>query len=125
MPTKAEERYEELERAMARLKAELVALSTEVHGDRTATVTSTATERIAAVTTKAAAMNVKARAERNLDDLAKSMQTQGESFAKAYSRMMETDLGRSMLETLETATDLAAGRPTAKQVEAHRKSLAG
>lgn len=123
--TEAERKYEALVERMKELKHEMLALADEVHGERTATVTSTATERIAAVTAKAAAMDVKARAERNLDDLAKSMQADGESFAKAYSRMMETDLGRSMLATLDEANDLAAGRPTMKQVEAHRKSLAG
>lgn len=128
MPTEAERKYEALEQRMKELKAEMIALSAEVHADRVGTTDGDAAARVGttlAVTSKAAALDLKARAERNLDALAESMRGEGETFAKAYTRAVDTDLGRSMLATLDEATDLAAGRPTARQVEAHRKALAG
>lgn len=71
---------------------------------------------------KAAAANREA-AERQLDELAKQMQRPGESFHKAYDRALNTDMGRSMLRTLDDATAIQTGQPTEADLETARKNL--
>ncbi len=126
MPTEAERKYEALEERMKELKAEMIALADEVHRDRTPSTEPDATNRIEttlARVDKRGALALKARADAQIDDLTRSVQEPGETFAKAYTRAMETDLGRSMLKTLGDATRLAQGQPTDAMVEKHRKSL--
>ena len=127
--TDAERQYKALEARMAELKAEMVALSTEVHQDRAAGEKSDdATQHIDSmaglVGVKKAAVLVKFDAERQLDLLAKQLQGPGQTYERAYSEMLETHLGRSMLATLEDATALASGNPTSGIIDEHRKSLA-
>jgi type II secretory pathway component PulJ len=125
--TEAERRYEALAERMEEMKREMIALSDEVHRARTPATEPDATNRVEgalALVDKSGARALKARAEAQLDDLARSMQEPGESFAKAYTRAIETDLGRSMLRTLDDATRLAQGDPTEAMVAEHRKSLA-
>ncbi|MES2914348.1 MAG: hypothetical protein V4753_04420 [Pseudomonadota bacterium] len=126
MPTEAERKYQALEERMKELKAEMIALADEVHRDRTPSTEPDATNRIEttlARVDKRGALALKARAEAQIDDLARSVQGPGETFAKAYTRAMETSLGRSMLKTLDDATRLAQGQPTEAMVAEHRKSL--
>ena len=61
-------------------------------------------------------------AERQLDELAKQMQQPGETFEKAYSRALNTDMGRSMLRTLDDATAIQTGQPTEADLETARKN---
>lgn len=72
---------------------------------------------------KAMAANRRA-AERQLDQLAKSMMEPGETFEKAYSRALDTDVGRSMLRTLDDATAIQTGQPTVSDLAEARKNLA-
>lgn len=126
MPTEAERKYEALEERMKELKAEMIALADEVHRDRTPSTDPDATNRIEttlARVDKRGALTLKARAEAQIDDLARSIQEPGEAFAKAYTRALETDLGRSMLKTLDDATRLAQGQPTDAMIAKHRQSL--
>jgi len=128
MPTEAERKYEALEARMKELKAEMIALTGEVHRDRTPSTEPDTTNRLETTLSrvdKRGALALKARAEDQIDELARSVQEPGETFAKAYTRAMETDLGRSMLKTLDDATRLAQGHPTETMVAEHRKSLQG
>jgi hypothetical protein len=69
-------------------------------------------------------VDLKRQAEANLDALAKSVQAPGESYEKAYVKALETDMGRSLLATLEDSQSLSTGGPTAAQLAEHRKALA-
>lgn len=71
------------------------------------------------------AMANKTRAERQLDDLAKSMLREGETFEAAYDRALDTEMGRAMLKTLDEATAIATGQPTEAEIEAVRRSVGG
>ena len=51
------------------------------------------------------------------------MQQPGETFEKAYSRALNTDMGRSMLRTLDDATAIQTGQPTEADLETARKNL--
>lgn len=62
-------------------------------------------------------------AERQLDRLAKQMQQPGETFEKAYSRALETEMGRAMLRTLDDATAIQTGQPTEADLETARKMV--
>lgn len=64
-------------------------------------------------------------AERQLDELAKSMMEPGETFEKAYSRALDSEMGRSMLRTLDDATAIQTGQPTEADLETARKNLMG
>lgn len=126
MPTKAEERYAALEAKMQELKAEMIALSDEVHRSRSPATEPDATNRVEAAIAridKGGALTLKARAEAQLDALAEAVREPGETLAKAYTRAIETDLGQSMLRTLDDATRMAQGQPTEAMVAEHRKSL--
>jgi hypothetical protein len=126
MPTKAEERYAAIEAKMQELKAEMIALADEVHRTRTPATDPEPTNRVEAAIAlidKGGALTLKARAEAQLDALAEAVREPGESLAKAYTRAIETDLGKSMLQTLDDATRMAQGQPTEAMVAEHRKSL--
>lgn len=69
------------------------------------------------------ALPVKKRAEKLLDDLAKSMQQPGETFEAAYSRALDTEMGAMMLKTLDDASALATGNPTQMDIEEARAAL--
>jgi small-conductance mechanosensitive channel len=62
-------------------------------------------------------------AERQLDDLAKSLRQPGETFEVAYSRALDTEMGAMMLKTLDDATALASGNPTQFDLEKARIAL--
>lgn len=72
---------------------------------------------------KAAAAN-RQQAERQLDELAKQMQQPGETFEKAYSRALDTDMGRSLMQTRDDAQELERGGVTSMELDEARKSLA-
>tara|TARA_R110002020_G_scaffold95937_1_gene229889 strand:+ start:10550 stop:10990 length:441 start_codon:yes stop_codon:yes gene_type:complete len=72
--------------------------------------------------TKRAARNM-ANVDGQLDDLAKSIQTEGETLEAAYVRALDTDMGKSMLRTREEAHALATGRVTEADVQKARASL--
>lgn len=127
--TNAEKEYAALEAQMQELKARMVALSTAVHQANAAgEKDDDAGEHVASMATlvgvKKAAVFVRQDAERQLDALAKSDQGPGETFEKAYSRVLETPVGRGLLATLDDAQRLSLGQPSEAMVEAHRKSLA-
>jgi hypothetical protein len=129
MTTAAERKYEELARRMTELKEQMLALATEVHQDRApGKKDDDARDHIDSVLThvdvRKAVVMVKFDCERQLDLLAKHLQGPGQTYERAYSDMLETPLGKSMLATLDEATALASGNPTAGQIEEHRKSLA-
>lgn len=106
---------------VAELAQEVEQLETQVKAARAAanmekTMTKTDDVRKAAATNREAA-------ERQLDELAKQMQQPSETFEKAYSRALETDMGRSMLRTLNDATAIQTGQPTEADLETARKNL--
>ena len=72
---------------------------------------------------KAAATNREA-AEAELDRLAKSIQQPDETFHKAYSRMLDTDMGRALMRTRDDAAALEVGGITSMDIEEARKNLA-
>jgi len=65
--------------------------------------------------TKAAADN-RRKAEAELDKLAKSMQQDGESFEKAYSRALDTDMGKALMQSRDDAQELERGGITSMDV---------
>jgi len=69
------------------------------------------------------ALPVKKRAEKLLDDLAKSMLQPGETFEAAYSRALDTEMGAMMLKTLDDASALATGNPTQMDIEEAHAAL--
>lgn len=71
---------------------------------------------------KAAAAN-RLEAERQLDELAKSIQQPGETFEKAYSRALDTDMGRSLMQTRDDAQELERGGITSMHLADARKNL--
>ncbi|MEZ5778511.1 MAG: hypothetical protein R3E44_09125 [Paracoccaceae bacterium] len=131
--TQAERTYEALEAQVQDLKRRMIELSTQVHqanaagekddkaGDHVDSVLSVA-ERATQV--KKQAVGLKRQAEANLDSYVKSIQGPGESFAKAYSRALDTEMGQALVRTLDDSQALLTGGPTAGQLDAHRKSLA-
>jgi chromosome segregation ATPase len=128
--TQAERTYEALAARMQELKEKMIALSTQVHGANAAGVkddkagdhVSSMADHVTNV--KKAAVLVKFEAERNLDTYAKSLQGPGESFEKAYSRALDTEMGQMLMRTLDDAQALSTGGPTSGQLAEHRKSLA-
>ena len=127
--TNAEKEYAALEAQMQELKRRMIALSTEVHGaNAPGKKDDDARDHVASmadlVGVKKAAVLVRQDAERQLDALAKSDQGPGETYERAYSRVLETPVGRGLLATLGDAQRLSVGQPSEAMVEAHRKSLA-
>lgn len=73
---------------------------------------------------KAAASNRQA-AERQLDELAKSIQQSGETFEKAYSRALDTDMGKALMQSRDDAQELERGGVTSMHLAEARKNLMG
>ena len=69
---------------------------------------------------KAAHENVQ-RVDRELDRLAKSMQTETESFEKAYSRAMDTQMGRALMRTRQEAYEISTGGATEADLDRARR----
>jgi ribosome-binding ATPase YchF (GTP1/OBG family) len=124
--TQAERTYEALAARMKELKEQMLELANQVHQDRSPKTEDDASTRVREMATqvKKQAVAVKFEAERNLDSYAKSLQGPGESFEKAYSRALDTEMGQMLMRTLDDAQALSTGGPTAGQLDAHRKSLA-
>lgn len=126
------ERKEELEDALgalardeaeaeqvARLAQEVEQLEAEVEAARAAakqenTMTKTYTPA-----------DIRKAAEQNLDELARSIRQDGETFEAAYARALDTELGKSMLATLDDATELERGGPTSVTLAKARAALSG
>lgn len=72
---------------------------------------------------KAATANREA-AERQLDQLAKSIRQPGESFYAAYDRAITTDMGKVLMRTRDDAAALEVGGITSMDIEEARKSVA-
>lgn len=73
---------------------------------------------------KAAALNRQA-AERQLDELAKSIRRDGESFHKAYDRALDTDMGQALMRSRDDAQELERGGVTSMELDEARKNLIG
>lgn len=58
----------------------------------------------------------RAEAERNLDNFAKALRKEDETHEQAYARAIDTDLGRSMIKTLDDTVALQTGAPTSDDV---------
>ncbi len=71
---------------------------------------------------KAARQNREA-AETQLDNLAKSMQRDGETFEKAYMRALDTDLGKALMHTRDDAQELERGSITSMDLVEAQKRL--
>lgn len=69
--------------------------------------------------------DIRKAAERNLDDLARSIRKEGETHEQAYARALDTELGKSMLATLDDATELERGGPTSATLANARSELGG
>ncbi|MBN7786696.1 hypothetical protein JYP51_17340 [Ponticoccus gilvus] len=106
-----------LEQEVERMRSEVSARSKE--NDMTKTKPAKSPDDVR----KAAAANRQA-AERQLDELAKQMQQPGETFEKVYSRALDTDMGRSLMQTRDDAAALEVGGITSMDIEKARKSLA-
>ena len=63
-----------------------------------------------------------AAVDRQLDELAKSMMTDGETFEKAYSRALDTQMGRALMRTRDDAQAIATGQATEADLEAARSA---
>ncbi|MDA8586734.1 hypothetical protein N9L47_10795 [Rhodobacteraceae bacterium] len=128
---KLEQRRKELEDALQRLardeaEAEEVAeLAQEV--ERLEQLIETA--RAAANTEKTmthndvkkAARTNREAAEKALDDMANSMQAEGETFEKAYGRAMDTDMGIQLIKARDDAQELERDGITSMEVaDAHK-----
>jgi hypothetical protein len=126
--TEAERRYKALEERMQELKREMIALSTAVHEANTAGQKDDkagvhVASMVNLVGVKKAAVLVRQDAERQLDALAKSDQGPGETFEKAYARVLDTPAGRSLTATLDDAARLSVGQPTEAMLDTHRRAL--
>lgn len=64
-----------------------------------------------------------AAVDRQLDELAKSTMTDGETFEKAYDRALDTQMGRALMRTRDDAQAIATGHATEAELEAARKRL--
>lgn len=71
---------------------------------------------------KAAATNREA-AERQLDELAKSIQQPGESFHKAYDRALDSEMGKALMRTRDDAQELERGGVNSMDLDEARKAL--
>ncbi|MCV3271951.1 hypothetical protein [Roseobacter sinensis] len=72
---------------------------------------------------KAAALNRQA-AEAELDRLAKQIKRPGEIFEKAYSRALDTDMGRALMRSHDDAAALEVGGITSMDIDEACKNLA-
>lgn len=69
--------------------------------------------------------SIRAGAERNLDNYAKTIRNDSETHEQAYARAMGTDLGRSMIKTLDDAVAHQTGAPTSEDIAKARRTLMG
>lgn len=75
---------------------------------------------------KKAARTNREAAETALEDMAKSMQAEGETFEKAYGRAMDTAMGIQLMKTRDDAQELERNGITSMDVaEAHKLLKAG
>lgn len=111
---------DEMERVME-LAQDVQQLEQEV-GSARAAAQMEKNDMIDETVTKRAARNM-ARIDGQLDTLAKSIQTEGETFEAAYVRALGSEMGQSMLRTREEAHALATGEVTKADVQKARASL--
>lgn len=75
---------------------------------------------------KKAAGDNRRKAEAELDKLAKSVQQDGETFEKAYIRVLDTDMGKALMQARDDAQELERGGITSMDViEAHKNLVDG
>ena len=133
---KLEQRRKELEDALRRLARdeaeaqEVAELAQEVEQLEQLVETARAAANMEKTMTnpnefkKAAASN-RCKVEAELDKLAKLMQQDGESFEKAYSRGLDTDMGKALMQSRDDAQELERGGITSMDVaEAHKRLTA-
>ncbi|MEE9453131.1 MAG: hypothetical protein V3V13_01945, partial [Paracoccaceae bacterium] len=71
---------------------------------------------------KKAAADNRRKAEAELDNLAKSMRQDDETFEKAYLRALDTDMGKALMQTRDDAQELERGGITSMDVaDAHKR----
>jgi DNA repair exonuclease SbcCD ATPase subunit len=112
---------DEMERVME-LAQDVERLEQEVESARAAAQMEKKDEDMDDTVTKRAVRNM-AKIDGQLDDLAKSMQADGQTFEQAYCKALESDMGRSMLKTREEAHALATGGVTEADVAVARADL--
>lgn len=110
---------------VARLAQEVEQLEAEVEAARAATATQSAAKQENTMTKTDTPADIRKAAERNLDDLARSIRKDGETHEQAYARALDTELGKSMLATLDDATELERGGPTSATLAKARSELGG
>lgn len=111
---------------VAELAQEVTLLENEVESARAAAKSPQDTAKRTADMSnevKKQALDLKKRAEKQLDELAKSICHPGETFEAAYSRALDTEMGAMMLKTLDDASALATGSPTQSDLEEARAAL--
>lgn len=113
---------DEMERVME-LAQDVERLEQEVESARAAAEMEKKDEDMNDTVSKRAVRNM-AKIDGQLDELAKSMQADGQTFEQAYCQALESDMGRSMLKSREEAHALATGSVTAADVAAARANLA-
>ena len=69
--------------------------------------------------------SIRAEAERNLDNYARTICKESETHEQAYARAMETDLGRAMIKTLDDTIAHQTGAPTSEDMAKARRTLTG
>ncbi|MCK4862012.1 MAG: hypothetical protein KAS85_08895 [Rhodobacteraceae bacterium] len=69
--------------------------------------------------------NNRAEAERNLDNYARTIRKDSETYEQAYARAMGTDLGRSMIKILDDTVAHQTGAPTSEDIAKARRTLMG
>lgn len=69
--------------------------------------------------------SIRTEAERNLDNYARTIRKDYETHEQAYARAMDTDLGRSMIKTLDDTVAHQTGAPTSEDLAKARRTLMG
>ena len=114
---------DEMERVME-MAQEVQQLEAEVETARSAAEMEKKEEDMTDETVTKRAVRNMAKIDAQLDTLAKSMQADGQTFEQAYCKALESDMGRSMLNSREESHALATGTPTETDVAEARKRLA-
>lgn len=91
------------------LAQEIEQLEAEVHSAR-------AIAQTGAKKMMKSAAAIRSEAEHNLDSYAELIRKDGETHEQAYARAMQTELGRSMIKTLDYTVALQTGAPTSDDV---------
>lgn len=112
---------DEMERAME-LAQDVERLEQEVDTARAAAQIEKKDDDMNDTVTKRAVRNM-AKIDAQIDDLAKLMQAEGETFEQAYCKALDTVMGRSMFRTREDAYALATGGVTEADVAKARAEL--